>query len=80
MTSMKWVNSPGKAVIVAMCIGAWIDHFAFCLWQDWVGKEEFIRLVSTRWTDSATTVPWSIGCILWGLVLAVRLVQRGRGA
>lgn len=72
-----WVNSPAKAVLVAMAIGAFLQRNLFMLYLDYIGKERTARWIIDGWVDSHTTAPIHIIMSFICVVVAWQLIKRG---
>lgn len=72
-------NTPTKAVIWAMILGALLYSNLMGLYQDYVGQAGWVHMVKTKWVDSRLTAPLHVVSVVYILWAAKKLIRRGRG-
>jgi hypothetical protein len=73
------VNTPTKAVLWAMLLGAMLYGNLMGLYQDYIGQAGWVHMVETKWVDSRITAPLHGLFVVYIVWAARNLIRRGNG-
>jgi len=75
---LKWVNTPARAVLLAVGIGMLLCKNLVWLFEDYLGKEACLSLYQRSWVESSQTTPAHLITLVFLVVLIMKLIKRGR--